>query len=294
MPATDHTVPLPDGRRLRVREDGDPSGVPLITHHGTPGSRVLEPGAVEDAAERGIRLIGYDRPGYGGSTPQAGRRVVDAAADVAAIADALGIERLLTAGGSGGGPHSLACAACLGDRVAAAASLAAIAPPDADGLDLTAGMGADNVEEFTAARAGREAISAFVERVTPGILAATPEGVLDSVGSLVSDADRAVLNGRLAEYLLESTKVGIGERRDGWVDDDLAFTQPWGFALDEISVPVTLWQGDHDRMVPASHGAWLADRIPGVDAHLSADDGHLTLATPRRVAEVHEWLLARW
>ncbi|MEO8291337.1 MAG: alpha/beta fold hydrolase, partial [Gaiellaceae bacterium] len=146
----EHRLPS-DGRILCVVEEGDPGGPAILCHHGTPGSRLLWRGLVEDAGTRGIRLLGYDRPGYGGSDPHPGRRAADAAGDVAAIADGLGIERLAVHGGSGGGPHALACAALLPDRVVAAASLAGVAPFEAEGLDWLDGMGQDNLDEFAAA-----------------------------------------------------------------------------------------------------------------------------------------------
>jgi pimeloyl-ACP methyl ester carboxylesterase len=293
MAAREHAVAGPAGRTLRVREDGDPGGVPLVVHHGTPGSRLLPRRSIADARERGIRLIGYDRPGYGGSDRHAGRAVADAAADVEAIADALGLDRLLTRGSSGGGPHALACAALLGDRVAAAATLAGAAPHDVDGLDWLAGMGEDNVREFTAALAGPEALAPVVEGFAAEVLAAGPDDVVAALRSLLSPPDVAVLTGEMAEDMVSSLHAGVGERRDGWVDDDLAFAKPWGFSLEEISVPVLLWQGRQDLMVPPAHGEWLAGRIAGVEPHLSDADGHLTLAVTR-LGEVHAWLLERF
>ena len=151
------TIAAPDGRTLTVREGGDPGGVPVLAHHGTPGSSLRYEPHLQDAAARGIRLLSYDRPGYGASTRDPERNVADCAADVAAICDALGIERLCTYGASGGGPHTLAVAALLPDRVAAAAALASVAPFDADGLDFTAGMGEENVAGMLATREGEAA-----------------------------------------------------------------------------------------------------------------------------------------
>ena len=127
------TVATPDGRTLTVYELGDPSGPAVLVHHGTPGDGLPFAPWVQDAVRRGIRLLSYDRPGYGASTAHHGRRIADAAEDAAAIADALGIGRFATWGISGGAPHALACAALLPERVVAAASLAALAPFDAEG-----------------------------------------------------------------------------------------------------------------------------------------------------------------
>ena len=157
------TIATADGRALCIHDGGDPAGFPVLMHHGTPSSGFLYPVHDALAREQGIRLIGYDRPGYGGSTRNAGRSVADCAADVSAIADALGLERFASWGISGGGPHVLACAALCDDRLVAVASLAAVAPDDADGLDWLDGMGEENHVEFGKAREG-EADAAAVPR----------------------------------------------------------------------------------------------------------------------------------
>jgi pimeloyl-ACP methyl ester carboxylesterase len=288
----EHRVPV-NGRTLAVLEAGDESGRAVVAIHGTPGSGLPWRGLVEDVEARGIRLIAYDRPGYGGSDPHPGRTVADAAGDVAAIADALGIDRFAVEGGSGGGPHTLACAALLPDRVVAAASLAGVAPYPAEGLDWLDGMGQDNLDEFAAALAGRETLERFLRKQADAMLAANPEAIADALRSLLSPPDAAVLTGEYAEYLAEETRRAIGERLDGWIHDDFVFMNPWGFELDEIRVPVQLVHGAQDRFVPIAHGEWLAERIPGVEAHLSAEDGHLTIQLAR-IGDVHAWLLERF
>jgi pimeloyl-ACP methyl ester carboxylesterase len=285
----EHRVPV-DGRTLAVLEAGDESGHAIIAIHGTPGSGLLWRGMIEDAEVRGMRLLAYDRPGYGGSDPHPGRTVADAAGDVAAIADALSIDRFAVEGGSGGGPHTLACAALLPDRVVAAACLAGVAPYPAEGLDWLDGMGQDNLDEFAAALAGRETLEPFLRRQADAMLAAEPEKIADALRSLLSPPDVAVLTGEFAEYLAESTRRAIGQRLDGWIEDDFVFVNSWGFELDEIRVPVQLLHGGQDRFVPIAHGEWLAERIPGVDAYLSAEDGHLTIQLGR-IGDVHAWLL---
>ena len=286
----DRTITTSDGRDLRIHEAGDLDGYPVVYHHGTPSEGTLLRQWVEDASARGVRLIGYDRAGYGGSAPKPGRSVADIASDITSIADALGVDRFATWGISGGGPHALACAALLADRVSAAASLAAVAPYDADGLDWLAGMGRDNIEEFGAAVEGREALERWMAAHVPGLLAADPAGVAEAMASLLSPVDRAAFTGEIGAAMADSMQTALRNRADGWIDDDLAFVSPWGFDVAEIGVPLLLWQGDHDLFVPPSHGAWLAARIPGVDAHLSPEDGHLTLIA-NRVPEVHAWLL---
>jgi pimeloyl-ACP methyl ester carboxylesterase len=285
----EHRVQV-DGRTLAVLEAGDESGHTVVAIHGTPGSGLLWRGLVEDVEARGIRLLAYDRPGYGGSDPHPGRTVADGAGDVAAIADALGIDRFAVEGGSGGGPHTLACAALLPDRVVAAVSLAGVAPYPAEGLDWLEGMGQDNLDEFGATLAGRETLERYLREQADAMLAAEPNAIAETLRSLLSPPDAAVLTGEFAGYLAESTRRAVGERLDGWIDDDFVFVNPWGFELDDIRVPVQLLHGAQDRFVPIAHGEWLAERIPEVDAHLSPEDGHLTIQLAH-IGEVHAWLL---
>jgi pimeloyl-ACP methyl ester carboxylesterase len=286
----DQSVAASDGRILHAIEAGDPDGFPVVIHHGTPGCAIFDERHVDDAIARGIRLVAYDRPGYAGSSRDAGRSIGDAAADVAAIGDALGFDRFATWGVSGGGPHALATAALLPDRVVAAASLAAVAPYDADGLDYLDGMGEMNIEEFGAALAGEAALRPNHERDAVEFVAAGPAGLKEGLATLLSPVDAAALDDALAAHMFESFETGLANGVDGWLDDDLAFIAPWGFDVADISVPVLLWQGLEDRFVPPGHGRWLAGRIPGVETRITPDDGHLTLYT-RRVPEVHSWLL---
>jgi len=215
--------------------------------------------------------------------------VVDVAADAAAVADALGVERFFTWGVSGGGPHALACAAALPDRVIAAVSLASIAPYDSPGLDWMAGMGQDNVEEFGAALAGEAKLRSYLSNQRTQILKATAPELVAVMESLLPPADVAVLTGDRAEFLLASMTTALQPGCDGWLDDDLAFTTGWGFDLEAIAVPLLIMQGEQDLMVPFAHGQWLASRLPGAEVVLSADDGHLTLL--ESIGEVHDWLL---
>jgi len=286
-------VTTPDGRTLRVYEAGATDGRPILALNGTPMSGRLFGPHGEDAARRGAKLIGYDRPGYAGSSPLEGRSVADAAEDVRTIADTLELDRFAVWGISGGGPHSLACAALLPDRVVAAASLASVAPREAEGLDWTAGMGEMNLEEFAAVRAGREALEEYLEREAAGLSSTTGEGLIEALESLLTPTDAAALSGDLGEHLATCTRESVAAGIAGWRDDDFAFDEPWGFALEDIRVPVLLWQGEQDLFVPFAHGEWLAARIPDVDSHLSPDDGHITLLA-RRVPEVHGWLLERF
>jgi pimeloyl-ACP methyl ester carboxylesterase len=287
------TVTTPDGRALTVREGGDVGGVPVLSISGTPGSSTVFEAHRRDAEERGIRLFSYDRPGYGGSTRHAGRRAADCAADIEAVCDELGFERICVWGISGGGPHALAAAALLPERVAAAASLASVAPYGAEGLDWLAGMGELNVEEFGVIFEGEEAHRASMEEQREGLLAARPEELVEQWQTLLGPADREVATGEFAAELLDHMRAGIEPGGDGWLDDDLAFVTPWGFDVGAIRIPVLLWQGEQDKFVPFGHGLWLAEHIPGVEARLTAEDGHLTLGQ-HRIPEVQAWLLERF
>jgi pimeloyl-ACP methyl ester carboxylesterase len=277
---------------LGVNEDGDPSGVPVLVHHGTPSSSVQYAAHVELAREQGIRFISYDRPGYGESDRNPGRSVADCVADVHAIADALELERFASWGISGGGPHVLACAALCDERLFAVASLAAVAPFDADGLDWLEGMGQDNIDEFGAVLAGADELNAYLAEARVQQLDATPEGIVEVLESLLGPEDKSVLSGALAAWMLEASGFGLKDNADGWFDDDVAFCEPWGFDLGDVNRPVLLWHGGDDRFVPVAHGHWIADRIPAVQTRINAADGHLTLLE-RHLRETHEWLLAR-
>lgn len=282
------TVHIPDGRRLAVEDYGDPAGRPVLVHMGTPNSRYLYGPNVRDAAERGLRLIGYDRPGYGQSSPQPGRTVADCADDVRAICAELGIDRLATWGISGGGPHVLACAALLPDLVTAVASLASPAPYGAEGLDYFADMGQVNIDDTRLFLTDEAAARAKMDEDRDEILATSPDDAATGIESLLTPADAAVLRGELAEYLVSSEQDGLAPGSEGWWEDN-CMVRPRGFDLADISVPVLLLHGRQDMFVPFGHGEWLAKHIPGVEARLLDDDGHLTLME-NRVPDVHAWL----
>ena len=292
MNASYRTIATKDGRQIRVSEAGQPDGVPVLVQRGTPQSALLYDAWVRDAESRGIRLIGYERPGYGGSTVHLGRTVASAAKDVAAIAKEFGLQRLAVWGISGGGPHTLACAALLPELVAAAAVLASPAPYPADGLDYFGGMAESNVAEFKAALKGREACEAFVETEAAELLAVEPETIMQAFDSLLSPADAGVLTTDFASFVVRSVREGIGERRNGWVDDEMAFISPWGFELRQIRIPVLVMHGEQDRMIPVSHGKWLANQISTAETRFLPDDGHLSLSA-RRIPDVHAWLLGK-
>jgi pimeloyl-ACP methyl ester carboxylesterase len=273
------TVRTHDGRSLDVLVTGSPGDLPVVFHHGTPGGVALYQPMVAAAAERGMRMVLYARPGYASSTPQPARRVADAAADVAAILDDLGAGEFVTVGWSGGGPHALACARLLTGRCLAAASLAGVAPYSADGLDWLAGMAGENVSEFGAAVAGPQPLTEMLTAVAPVIREIAPDQLAASLGDLASASDKEAMQGELADWIVAMFRTGLQDGIAGWRDDDLAFTRDWGFQVagaGEVT-PVSVWQGDQDRMVPFGHGQWLARALPAARTHLVRGAGHMNL-----------------
>jgi len=287
-----HEVSTPDGRTLAVLEVGSQDGPAIVAHHGSPGAGMLFRTEVESAEQRGLRLLAYDRPGFGSSSRHEGRRVADAAADVAAILDALGVERFATYGTSGGGPHALACAALLPGRCVAAATIAGVGAANAPDLDWLDGMGEGNQAEFAAAFEGREQVTAFLREDAVELTAAKPDQLAEAMRPHLSAVDARALTGELAEFLLGSIQAGLATGVDGWVDDDLAFVSPWGFDIGSIAVPALVWQGEEDLMVPGAHGRWLRDHVPGAEGGVLPGEGHLTLFV-HRVTDVHAWLAER-
>ena len=204
-------------------------------------------------------------------------RIADDVADSVTVLDHLGIDQFLTLGWSGGGPRALACAALLPDRCRAAASLAGVAPYDAEGLDWSAGMGPENVEDFQMAVQGPEVYGPFLEKTITPTFEATPDQLVEAFGGLVTEVDAAFITGDFAEYLSRVFHRAGAQGVVGVRDDGMQIVAPWGFDVDSITVPVAVWQGRHDAMVPFSHGEWLAANVAGAKAHLFDDEGHLSL-----------------
>ncbi|MGN6743155.1 MAG: alpha/beta fold hydrolase [Amnibacterium sp.] len=269
--------PLPDGRILDLSVSGPEGGVPFVMHHGTPGSHHVPKDLERAVHERGMRMVSWSRPGYGGSTRQPGRTVVDVVADTRAVLQGLGAERCVVGGRSGGGPHALACAARL-DEAVSVLVVAGVAPFEAEGLDFLAGMGQDNLDEFGAALEGEAALRPYLDAQRGALAEIRPADIIGAMSSLLPEVDRAVLTDGLAAELAESFHEAVRLGVDGWLDDDLAFVAPWGFSLAEIAKPVAIWQGSLDLMVPYSHGQWLAERVPNADVHLIEGQGHLSVA----------------
>lgn len=284
-------IATPDGRRLETYVSGPAQGTVFVFHTGTPSAGPLFERSVAEAARRGLRTVTWSRPGYAGSTRLPGRSVAQVADDVATVLDALDAERCYVAGASGGGPHTLATAALLPERVIAAATIASVAPYEAEELDWIAGMGAENVDEFSAALSGPSELQRYLEGFADVLASITPDAVADSLGDLIPDVDRAALTGEFAASMAGSLRASVSSGIWGWFDDDVAFTKPWGFDVAAIRVPVTVWQGKQDRMVPFPHGEWLAAHIPTAEARLFPELGHLSLEV-ESFPEILDQLLA--
>jgi pimeloyl-ACP methyl ester carboxylesterase len=269
-------VQLPDGRHLDVRVSGPADGLPLVFHHGTPGAATPIRALERAAHAKGLRLVTTSRPGYGNSTRQPGRSVADVVADTDAVLTALGADRCVTMGWSGGGPHTLACGAGL-STAAAVLVVAGVAPYEADGLDWMAGMGEDNIVEFSAALQGEDELRPLLRQQGELLRNIRADDIVASMGSLLPDVDRASLTGEFGDDMAASFREAVRADVDGWLDDDLAFAKPWGFSLAEISVPTMIWQGSADLMVPFAHGQWLSSRLPAASAHLEEGEGHLSI-----------------
>jgi pimeloyl-ACP methyl ester carboxylesterase len=268
---------LSDGRTLHVYDTGaDHARLTVFWHHGTPNTGAPPEPLFPAAAARGIRWVSHDRPGYGRSTPKPGRDVAAVAADVASIADALGIGKFAVMGHSGGGPHALACAALLPGRVAAAVSGAGTAPFAAEGLDWFAGMAPSGEAEMRAAAAGRAAYEEYLASAEFDADAFTP-------------ADQAALRVEWS-WLAHIAGQAIAGGPDGMIDDELAYVTPWGFAPEQVRPPALFLCGGQDRMVPSAHSTWLARHCPAAELWLRPDDGHVSVLRSSAVAAL-DWLV---
>lgn len=243
-------VPTPDGRRLGVCQWGDLDGAALFVLHGSPGSRFLRhPG--RGYADHELRVITYDRPGYGVSTPMPGQRVADAAADVRRIADFFGLDRFGVAGVSAGGPRALAAAALLPDRVTRCATVVSGAPFTAEDLDFYAGMDEASRVEWQATQEAGEAMDLYLSETAEWVRAGLP-------GVALGDADAEAM---LRQAFTEAFRQGV----DGYRDDRLALVRDWGFSVEDVTVPTKMMVGVDDFSVPRSHWDWLVSHVPDAE-----------------------------
>lgn len=277
------TVAAEDGRKLEVMVADHPVGKPLLFHNGLPSAVVPFPPMDDAAAANGMYVVTYSRPGYGGSTPWPEERepvVADDVADTVTILDALGIDDFVTLGWSGGGPRALATAALLPRRCRGAVSLAGVAPVGEGGMDQEAwerDMGPENVRDFRAALAGRDALRPIMDQEVAEMAGVTGKDITAAFGQLLTEVDAAVLTGEFADFMAEDFHRSCEQGAAGILEDTLMITRPWGFHLASVDVPVAVWQGRLDAMVPFGHGQWLAEHVPGARPRLFDDEGHLTL-----------------
>jgi pimeloyl-ACP methyl ester carboxylesterase len=256
---------LPDGRSLRVYDSGSgPSRLTVFWHHTTPQTGTPPEPLLDLSARLGIRWLAHDRPGYGGSSPQPGRSVASAAADVACVAADAGVQRFAVLGASGGAPHALACAALYPERVLAVACLACVAPFEAEGLDWFAGMGAVCAAEMRTAAESRSALQNLLVHAK-----------LDPTMFTPGDIDTYL--GPYGTWLRRSGKQAVSAGIGGYLDDDLALVIPWGAELDRITAPVLFMHGQRDKFVPPGHSEWLAGQCRSAELRMFPDDSHISI-----------------
>ena len=268
---------LSDGRTLHTYDTGadDADGrLTVFWHHGTPNIGEPPEPLLPAADQLGIRWVSYDRPGYGGSSLSPGRDVASAAACVSSIADALGIDQFAVMGHSGGGSHALACSALLPERVLSVVSVAGLAPFDAEGLDWFGGMTPSGAASLRAAIEGRAAKERY-------------EASAEYDSEIFTQADHAALSDTWS-WLNSVVGPAVKDGPGGLIDDDLAYVAPWGFDPSQGDAPVLLLHGEQDRVVPSSHGEWLARRCPSAELRLCSDDGHISVLNSSSVAM--DWL----
>lgn len=283
------TVIAPDGRRLRVESWGAAHGVPVFMLHGTPGSRRTPHPKHAVLYRQGVHLISYDRPGYGDSDPLPGRSVAHAATDVAAIADALGIESFAVFGRSGGGPHALACAALMPYRVTRVAALGTLAPREAEYLDWYKGMVDSNVAGYRCAELGHRRVLAARLDPRAALIRDNPIAQFPFNDDELPEVDRRVVaDYGIRSMLVDSFADAVKSSSIGWMDDMLSFTTPWGFDVGRIGCPVLLWHGGLDRLSPVGHAKWLAHRIVG--AKLIVEPGAAHFGALVALPDVLNWL----
>ena len=260
-----------------------------LYQYGTPGTRWLSPQLIDAARSAGFELLVIDRPGYGRTSRWPGRRIVDVVDDVRAVLEGVGWERFAVWGGSGGAPHALAITAQLPHQVTACASVVGLAPYDAAGLDWYAGMSAGNVEEFQTAAQGEQAYRPLVERLAADAMASLEAGGIQVAGDYqLPEVDRHALAARHEEEdYLERMRLTYVDGVDGWLEDCLALTQPWGFDLSELTTPASVWYGTADVLASRAHHDYLLSRIPGAQRR-ELRGGHVL--NGEDLLAIYDWL----
>ena len=276
MTYREELLELADGRTLEVATMGNPSGETVFFHHGTPGTtRTVK--SLEGLRDFGdFFVVTTSRPGYGQSSRREGRTIASVLGDLTAALDHLGREEYVALGWSGGGPHAFASAA-LDPRCRSAVTLASVAPADVD-FDWTEGMGPENVEEFAVAQKGGPEYEALMAATGDFMGVATKDNVVEMLAGLLSQPDRAALaDDDARELFVEGVRYGFVNGWRGYFDDNVALMMPWGFDVSDIKVPVHLFYGDEDLMVPTSHGRWLGAYIRNACATQCSEEGHLSI-----------------
>jgi pimeloyl-ACP methyl ester carboxylesterase len=190
----------------------------------------------------------------------------------------LGVQRYLVAGWSAGGPYALAGAVADPSRAAGVLLIASFAPHDAEGLEFVAGMGAQNHVLFGAASRGEREQRSVVSQLAALVRDSGPADLSDGIASLLPEADVTELTGAYGTDNAVHMGHALAAGDEGWLEDLRALTGPWGFEPGDIEVPVELWHGDLDRMVPVAHGQWLAGHLPTARAHVESGHGHISIA----------------
>jgi pimeloyl-ACP methyl ester carboxylesterase len=275
-----HTLTLKDGRDVELLTAGIKSKSAILFHHGTPGSTLTWQDWLPVVQELGGFAISYSRPGYGNSSRHEGRTVLDNSNDIKQILDHFGIEKVVSIGWSGGGPHALADTT-LSQNVASI-SIAGVGEYTAKDLNFLEGMGEENHIEFGAAMQGKTEIETWMKEHSGEMATVTGEQLIEAFGGLIGEADKRSYTPKVADSGAEDFRHALSKGYYGWMDDDLAFVQHWGFDITKIEKPIELWQGDDDFMVPHAHGKWLADKIPTSKLIFVPGEGHISLGVNKR------------
>jgi pimeloyl-ACP methyl ester carboxylesterase len=291
-PRFEGALRLPSRRSLGFAEFGPARGRPLLWFHGTPGARrQIAPRARELAHQRNVRIVSVERPGVGESTPHAYDAVLDFARDVEQLCDALGIEQFGVAGLSGGGPYALACAHALPGRVVAAALLSGVAP--AVGPDAAEGGASGLIRAVAPLLArGRQPVGGLLRRLVR-MLEPFADPAVDLFARQMPPGDQRLFEDLAMRRMFQEDLILGGRLNMQAICLDVSlFARPWGFALADIEVPVHLWYGDSDTIVPVEHGQHLAKRIPGAALRIRPGEGHL--GGLGAADEVFDAIFAHW
>jgi pimeloyl-ACP methyl ester carboxylesterase len=291
-PKLEGNIAVGEGRQIGFAEFGAPQGRAVFWLHGTPGARRQIPTEARVYAEQhNIRLIGIDRPGIGSSTPHRYESISAFADDLRNIADTLGVDNMAVVGLSGGGPYTLACGAAMPDRVVAVGVLGGVAPtrgPDAiSGGAMDLGLRVAPLLRF-GGNPLRVGASLLIQAARP---IASPG--LDLYGLLSPRADRHLLaRPEFKAMFLDDLLNGSRKQLAAPFNDIILFARDWGFRLGEVKVPVRWWHGDHDHIIPFSHGEHVVARLP--DAELFHLPGESHLAGLGRGEEILSTLMKIW